>query len=196
MNRKTLSILIILAVSVVLAIMILNMEPPAVHQHEEPSGHSEAEEQGHSEAEETAAEELAENKGPHGGHSFSKGDLNLEVTIYERNVPPQFRVYATDAQGQNIPLNQIQLNIDLHRLERTDTIRFRPSGDYLLGDSVVVEPHSFDVKINAEWQGQRYHWEYSQTEARAEISEEAARNAGIETTRAGPSEIHRGVSFA
>ena len=187
MNRKTLSILIILAVGVVLAVMILKMEPPAVHEHEEPPGHSEAEE--------TEAEELAENRGPHGGRIFSKDDLNLEVTIYERNVPPQFRVYVTDSQGSNIPLNQIKLSIDLHRLERTDTIRFRPSGKYLLGDSVVVEPHSFDVKIKAQWQGQNYKWEYSQIEARAEISEEAARNAGIETTRAGPGEIHQIVQL-
>jgi membrane fusion protein, heavy metal efflux system len=189
MNRKSLSILIILAVGAVLAIMILRMEPPVTHEFEEPPGHSDAGEQSHSEAEETAAEERAEDKGTHGGRLFSKEDLKLEVSIYERDVPPQFRVYATDAGGNNIPLDQIKLNIDLHRLERVDTIRFHPSGDYLLSDSVVAEPHSFDVKINAEWQEKNYQWQYSQIEARAEISEEAARNAGIETTRAGPGEI-------
>jgi len=198
MNRKSLSILIILAVGVVLAVMILKMERPGSldqHGHEEPAGHMEEGEQGHSEADETEADERAESKGPHGGRMFSKDNLNLEVTIYERNVPPQFRVYITDAQGKDIALNQTQLNIELHRLERTDTVRFRPSGDYLLGDSVVVEPHSFDVKINAEWQGQRYQWEYSQIEARARISEEAARNAGIGTTRAGPGQIHQIVQL-
>jgi cobalt-zinc-cadmium efflux system membrane fusion protein len=188
MNRKTLSILIILAVGAVLAIMILQMEPPAVHEHEEPASHTE--EGGHSEA-----EERAEDKGPHRGRMFSKDGLNLEVTIYERNVPPQFRVYATDAAGNNIPLDQIKLNIDLHRLERVDRIWFRPSGDYLLGDQIVVEPHSFDVKIKAEWHGKSYHWEYSQIEARAEIAEEAAKNAGIQTTRAGPAEIHQVVQL-
>jgi cobalt-zinc-cadmium efflux system membrane fusion protein len=195
MNRKILSILIILAVGVVLAVMILQIEPPSdQHEHEEPPEH--AEEPGHSEAEETEAEERAESRGPHGGRMFSKDDLKLEVTIYERNVPPQFRVYATDAKDSNIPLDQIKLNIDLHRLERVDGIRFRPSGDYLLGDKVVVEPHSFDVKIKAGWRGQSYQWEYSQIEARAEISEEEARNAGIETTRAGPAEIHQVVQLS
>ena len=196
MNRKNLSILIILAVGVVLAAMILTMEPPGTrdqHSHKEPSGHSK--EQGHSEAGETEAEERAEDRGPHGGRMFSKNDLNLEVTIYERNTPPQFRVYVTDTQGKNIPLNQIQLSIKLQRLERTDTIRFSPSGNYLRGDKVVVEPHSFDVKIKAGWQGQSYQWEYSQIEARAEISEEAARNAGIQTTRAGSGEIHQVVQL-
>ena len=193
MNQKSLSIFIILAVGVVLAVMILRMETPSVHEHEEPPGH--AEEHGHSEAEETEAEERAEDRGPHGGRVFSKDGLNLEVTIYERNVPPRFRVYATDSQGKNIPLDQIKLTIELERLERTDTVRFRPSGDYLLSDQVVVEPHSFEVAIHAQWKGQDYQWSYSQIEARAIISEEAARNAGIQTTRAGPGEIHQVVQL-
>jgi membrane fusion protein, heavy metal efflux system len=196
MNRKFLSIAIILAVGVVLAVMILQMEPPAVHKHDEPPGHSEAEEQGHSEIGETEAEERAEDHGPHGGRIFSKDDLKLEVTIYERNVPPQFRVYATDAEGNNIPLKQIKLNIDLQRLERVDKIGFHPSGEYLLGDQVVVEPHSFDVKIMAGYQGKQYQWKYSQIEARAQISEEAANNAGIATTRAGSAEIHQVVQLS
>jgi cobalt-zinc-cadmium efflux system membrane fusion protein len=197
MSRKSLSIFIILAVGAVLAIMILQTEPPGTvgpHSHDEPAGHTE--EGDHSEADETEAEERAEDKGPHGGRKFSKDDLKLEVTIYERNVPPQFRVYATDSAGNNIPLDQIKLNIDLHRLERVDTIKFSPSGDYLLGDKEVVEPHSFDVKIKAGWQGKNYQWEYSQIEARANISAEAARNAGIQTTRAGGAEIHQVVQLS
>jgi cobalt-zinc-cadmium efflux system membrane fusion protein len=199
MNRKSLSIFIILAVGVVLAVMILKTEPPGTvgpHGHDEPAGHSDEGEQDHSEADETAAEEREEDKGPHRGRLFSKDDLKLEVAIYERNVPPQFRVYATDAAGNNIPLDQIKLNIDLHRLERVDKIRFSPAGDYLLGDTEVVEPHSFDVKINAGWQGMSYQWEFSQIEARSKITAEAAKNAGIATTKAGPAEIHQVVQLS
>ncbi|MDH5763741.1 MAG: efflux RND transporter periplasmic adaptor subunit [Nitrospinota bacterium] len=195
MNRKSLSIIIILAVGVALAVMILQIKPPMVHEHEEPTGHSVAEEQGHSEEGETEAQERAEERGPHGGRLFAEGNLKLEVTIFERNVPPQFRVYATDTQGKTIPLDQIQLTIDLNRLERTDHIQFNPSGEYLLGDQVVVEPHSFDIQIKATWQGKSHQWQYSQIEARSEISEEAARNAGIATTQAGPGEIHQVVQL-
>ena len=198
MNRKSLSIFIILAVGVVLGVMILQTDPPGTSQlgHDEPAGHSDAGEQSHSEADETALEERAEDKGPHGGRMFSKDDLKLEVTIYERNVPPQFRVYATNAAGNTIPLDQIKLIIDLHRLERVDTIQFKPSGEYLLGDTEIVEPHSFEVKINAGWQGQEFQWEYSQIEARSTISDEAAKNAGILTTRAGPAEINQVVQLS
>lgn len=191
MNRKFLSIVIILAVGAVLAVMILQMDQPAVRQHEKPPGRSEAGERGHSKA-----EERTEDKGPHGGRMLSKDDLRLEVIIYERNVPPQFRVYATDAAGNNIPLDQIKLNIDLHRLERVDAIRFNPSGEYLMSDQVIAKPYSFDVKIKAAWKEKNYQWGYSQIEARAQISEEAARNAGIKTTRAGPAKIHQVVQLS
>jgi cobalt-zinc-cadmium efflux system membrane fusion protein len=195
MNRKSLSIIIILAVGVALAVMILQIKPPMVHEHEEPPGHSVAEERGHSEEGETEAQERAEERGPHGGRLFAEGNLKLEVTIFERNVPPQFRVYATDTQGNTIPLDQIQLTIDLQRLDRTDHIQFNPSGEYLLSDQVVVEPHSFDIQIKATWQGKSHQWQYSQIEARSEISEEAARNAGIATTQAGAGEIHQVVQL-
>lgn len=191
MNRKILSIIIILAVGAVLAVMIMKMQPSAVRELKEPSGQSENETLKKSEA-----EKQTEDRGPHGGRIFSKDELNLEVVLYERNIPHRFRVYATDAGGNNIPLDQIKLHIDLQRLERLDHIQFRPSGNYLMGDKTVVEPHSFVVKINATWRGQSYRWEYSQIEARAEISEEAARNAGIKTTRAGPGEIHQVVQLS
>lgn len=196
MNRKSLTIVVILAVGLVLALLIMRIQPPAVHEghdHEEPAGHTE--EQGHSEADETEEQERAEDRGPHGGRLFSEGNLQLEVTIYETHVPPEFRVYPTDTQGKPVALDQIQLTIDLHRLERVDTVRFAPSGDYLLGDAEVVEPHSYIAQINAGWQGQNYQWEYTQIEARAQISEEAARNAGIQTTPVGPADIHSRVQL-
>ena len=33
-------------------------------------------------------------KGPHGGRLHVDGDFAAEVTIFERGVPPQFRVYC------------------------------------------------------------------------------------------------------
>ncbi len=184
MNRKTLSILIILGVGLALAVVILKMEPPTALGPDGVDPDSTTQTQGPDEV-----------RGAHGGRLFSRDGLNLEVTIYERNVPPQFRVYATDAQGQPILLDQITLNIDLQRLERVDHIRFRPSGAYLLGGQTVTEPHSFEVTVMAEWQGKSHRWQYSQIEARAEISEEAAKNAGIATTRVGPAEIHQVVQL-
>ncbi|TAK00185.1 MAG: HlyD family efflux transporter periplasmic adaptor subunit [Candidatus Manganitrophaceae bacterium] len=125
-------------------------------------------------------------KGPHGGRLLSKDGFQVEVTIYEKGVPPQFRIYSYE-KGKPIDPNEVRLDIALHRLGgRIDEIRFQKEGEYLHGDKVVEEPHSFDVRVAAEWKGQSYQWEYSQVEGRVEMAPEAAKAAGIEIQTAGP----------
>lgn len=60
-----------------------------------------------------------------------------------------------------------------------DVINFRKEDEYLCGDKVVEVPHSFDVKVLAEWKGKTYRWEYSQIEGRVELAPEAIQGAGI-----------------
>ena len=128
-------------------------------------------------------------KGPHGGKLFSDGDFRVEVTIYEKGLPPQFRVYAFEKENKVNP-EEVKLTIDLHRLGgRVDKISFRKEGDYLRGDKVVEEPHSFDVKIFADYRGKSSKWEYSQVEGRVEMSQEVAAAGGIEIKTAGPASI-------
>ena len=118
-------------------------------------------------------------KGEHGGWLFAKDDIRVEVQIYEKGVPPQFRVYVTDSKGNAVDLNEVVVHIQLHRLHQVDKINFKPVGEYLLGDKVVVEPHSFEVKIKVQWQEKVYEWEILQIEARATLPDEAIVNAGI-----------------
>ena len=128
-------------------------------------------------------------KGPHGGRLLSDGDFKIEVTIYEKGVPPQFRVYAYYKESKVNP-EEVNLTIELHRLGgRVDKILFRKEGDYLRGDKVVEEPHSFDVKIFAWYRGKKFKWEYSQFEGRVEMAPEVAATAGIEIKTAGPASI-------
>ena len=125
-------------------------------------------------------------KGPHGGRLLSKDDFQVEITIYERGVPPQFRVYVFD-RGKAVDPDEVKLTIELHRLGgRVDVINFRREGEYLCGDKVVEEPHSFDVKVLAEWKGKNYRWEYSQIEGRVELTPAAVQSAGIVIETAGP----------
>src|SRR5215207_10037837 len=85
-------------------------------------------------------------RGPHGARLVSDSSLQLEVTTYETGVPPRFRVYPYDANLKPLSPADVDLRIELHRLGgRVDSIGFRPEADYLLGDGVVEEPHSFDV---------------------------------------------------
>ncbi len=136
---------------------------------------------------ETAAAETL--KGPHGGRLLSEGDFAAEVTIFERGVPPEFRVFFYD---KNKPIDpaEVKLTIELHRFGgRVDKIGFSRREDYLLGDQEIVEPHSFDVKVIAERRGKTYRWEYDSYEGRTTLTPEAVKNSGIVIETAGPAKI-------
>ena len=131
-------------------------------------------------------------RGPHGGRLLSDGALQAEVTIYERGVPPQFRVYFY-ADSKPLQPAEVLLQIEVHRLGgRVDKIGFKPDQDYLVGDQVVEEPHSFDVTVKAERRGAKHVWTYSQTEGRVELSDDAIRASEIGIETAGPMTM-RGV---
>lgn len=134
-------------------------------------------------------------KGPKGGRLLSDGDFQAEITIYERGVPPQFRVYLYDG-GKPLPPAQAKLSVTLHRLGgRVDTIGFTPEGDYLVGEQVVEEPHSFDVAVLAERGGKRHEWKYSQAEGRVQLSEDAVRTSAIQIETAGPMKMRTVVEL-
>lgn len=173
--KKISAIGIAVLLGIVLAVIILRTEKTTV---------KDAHEHG-------AIEHEEENqvKGPHGGRLLSENDFQVEITIYERGVPPQFRVYAFD-RGKLVKPDEVKLTIELHRLGgRVDVINFRREGEYLCGNKVVEEPHSFDVKVLAEWKGKTYRWEYSQIEGRVELTPEAIQNASIGIETAGPAQI-------
>lgn len=139
---------------------------------------------GHEEHDHTEkAPEIA--KGPHGGKYFTQDDFGLEVTIFEKGVPPQFRFYLYE-NNQPIAPNAASVTAALTRLGKPAQIfKFTPEADYLISDSVVEEPHSFNVAITANYKGKLYQWEYAQVEARTEMSDEVLKSTGIEILTAG-----------
>src|SRR5215207_2443409 len=120
-----------------------------------------------------AAAEVA--KGPHGGRLLSEGDFATEVSIFQRGVPPEFRVFFYN-KGKQIDPAEVKLAIELHRFGgRVDKIGFNKREDYLLGDKEIVEPHSFDVKVMADYKGKSHRWEYDSYEGRTTMSPEAVK---------------------
>ena len=88
-------------------------------------------------------------RGPHRGRLLRDGDFSLEVTIFETGVPPQFHLYAYRGD-KPVPASEVSAIIELSRLGgKVDRFTFRADGDHLVGDSTVVEPHSFDVAVLA-----------------------------------------------
>ena len=135
------------------------------------------------------AEEISEQKGPKGGKLLSEGNFDLELTIYETGQDPEFRIYAYE-DGKPIVLKDLNATVTLKRLGgRKDVFEFTSEGDYLAGDGVVGEPHSFDVEIQANYKGRSFRWAYENYEGRTVISPKMAAIAGIETMEAGPAEI-------
>ncbi len=123
-------------------------------------------------------------RGPHNGRLLRDGDFSLEITIFETGVPPEFRVYpfATD---QPIAPNSIELSIDLGRLgDQVDPFNFFAQNDYLRGDAVVLEPHSFNVSVSARHSNGQYQWNYESYEGRTQIEPEIASAMGIEVEQA------------
>jgi membrane fusion protein, heavy metal efflux system len=175
MNKKQITALVlVLLAGAGITWFVLRNAKPATHATGE-GGHGEA------------AAEVA--KGPHGGRLLSEGDFATEVTIFERGVPPEFRVFFY-AKNKPIDPAEVKLTIELHRFGgRVDTIGFAKREDYLLGDKEIVEPHSFDVKVMAERGGKTYRWEYDSYEGRTTMTPEAVKNSGIVIESAGPAKI-------
>ncbi len=117
------------------------------------------------------------------------------MTDYESGVPPQFRIYAYE-DGEPIALDGSDLTIYLHRLGgRVDEFSFQQEGQYLRGEQVVEEPHTFDVDILADKGGESYSWHYATYETRVDLSAQAAEQAGIEVREAGGQRITQTITL-
>jgi cobalt-zinc-cadmium efflux system membrane fusion protein len=152
--------------------------------------------QTHADYEEQAGHaEDATPRGPHGGRLLSEGPFSLEVTVYERGVPPEFHVYPY-YKNQPIASEDVTLKIEIERIDgQVDQFSFMPREDFLQGQGVVSEPHSFDVTLNASHQGKTYHWQYENHEGRTRISNVLAAASSIETGLAGPARIRETLTL-
>ena len=130
--------------------------------------------------------------GPKGGKLFTEGETDgfgVEVTIFETNVPPRFRLYLYE-KGKLLPPAAAKVTMTLSRLGSPAQIfRFTPEADYLVSDQIVKEPHSFDAAIAVEWKGRTMHWEYGEVETRVEMPDEMLKSVGVEIRTAGPAII-------
>lgn len=134
-------------------------------------------------------------KGPKGGDLFVAKDFGVEVTIFEDNVPPQFRLYLYE-KGNQIPPSKAEIEVTLTRLGApAQLFRFVPEEDYLIADRVVKEPHSFEIAITAKRDDETFYWNYNQIEGRIEMSDTAVKRNNIRIMTAGPATIKPTLSL-
>lgn len=128
-------------------------------------------------------------KGPHGGKLFTDGDYAIEVTIFEQNQPPEFRLYAYSNNKPIAPTNTV-VTLKLSRLGREAQIfKFTPEKDYLTSKIIVEEPHSFKVAIEATHADKTHEFAYDQVEARISLTAKQLKNNAIEVLTAAPANI-------
>jgi len=142
---------------------------------------------------EPKVEETEPEKGPNRGRMLRDGDFAIELSIFETGVPPEFRVWAS-TDGKAIDPSEVDLNVKLTRLgDGIDDINFYQEGEYLRGDMVIYEPHSFMVSLTAKYQGKTFNWQYDNFEGRTKIAEDVAKAMEISTEIVGPSTFHETV---
>ncbi|MBB3061314.1 efflux RND transporter periplasmic adaptor subunit [Microbulbifer rhizosphaerae] len=141
-------------------------------------------------------DEHKETRGPHGGRLLEDGDLKVELLIFERGVPPEFRAWISDGGELLTEAGDARLTVELTRLGGdVDRFRFAPAGGFWRAEGSVEEPHSFDVKVSLARNAERAEWSYASHEARVKISAEMAAKVGIETAVAGPGEIRKSLTL-
>ena len=131
MNKaRWMPILIVIAIGIVVGGLILTLDKPSAVPEEAVSANTN--------------EKLAENQpgvGPRGGKLFTDNDFSVELTIFEKGVPPQFRIYLYE-KGKLLPPTAANLAITLSRLGvPAQLFKFTPEADYLLGDQAVSYTH-------------------------------------------------------
>lgn len=128
-------------------------------------------------------------RGPNEGRLLEDGSFAVEMTIFETGVPPQYRIYPYK-DGEPIDPVSVDLTVRLHRLgDIVDTFNFTPRQDYLMGDGVVTEPHSFEVETEARFEGKTYTWRYDSFEGRTTIPDDVAAEAGVVVEEVGPAMV-------
>lgn len=153
------------------------------------AGHDDEDGHGHDAAGEHAEDREAV-KGEHGGRLLEQDGFAVELAIAEDGMPPKYKAWLY-RDGKPLPPDQGTVEVRLRRLgnvAENHVLEPRPDGS-LMADTVVGEPHSFDVEVIARIDGQALRWAYPSYEGRTEIAAAVAEQSGIKVMPAGPGTI-------
>ncbi|MEQ1835825.1 MAG: efflux RND transporter periplasmic adaptor subunit [Candidatus Nitrotoga sp.] len=176
-KQQTIYIAVVLAIGIVIAILILNSQGGTKQQPHEENGSGQ-----HSHPEEPQT-------GQHGGKLYTQNGYGVEITIFEEGVEPEFRVY-TYKNGKPLDPATSKITITLERLgHKPQKITFVKQNDYLKGNAIVEEPHSFKVTVDAQFGNKPYSFTYEQVETRVSMTDQQVELGGIEMLTSGPARI-------
>jgi len=88
-------------------------------------------------------------RGPHNGFLVNLGHGYIEITIFETDVPPRFRLFFYDKhrQARSVPTNAT-IKIETVRPDGArQTFALLAKGEYLESEDYIPEPHEFKAIV-------------------------------------------------
>lgn len=154
------------------------------------SQHAGDDAQGHGDHGHDGREAGETRKGEHGGRVLEAEGYVVELGIAEDGTPPRYQAWLYH-DGNPLPADAGNVEVRLTRLGNVvESHRLLPQADgSLMAQSVVAEPHSFDVDVRADIKGHPMRWTYASYEGRTEIAAGIAEQSGIRVAPAGPGTI-------
>ena len=118
--------------------------------------------------------------GPHGGRLLREQAQGIELALTDANGTPRFEAWLS-RDGQPLPVTAARVELRLTRLGgRVEWHTLKPGADgMLVSTRPIAEPHSFDVEVEAEFDGAVLRARYAQYEGRTTIAADVAESAGI-----------------
>ncbi len=95
--------------------------------------------------------------GPHGGPLIAIADGRVEISVFETNSPPHFRLYFFDQKNQPQAQSSETLTIETVRpLGGHQVFALRARDGFLESTSAIPEPHEFEVILTVTEGGERH----------------------------------------
>lgn len=123
------------------------------HAHHHPHGHEHGDEPNDSHAHAHGGEHhdhlAGAAHGPHGGPLLQLALGRVELSVFEENVPPRFRLYFFDEHGHEAkPCAEKDVTLQTLRPgKKRQEFKFKSRGGYLEATSELPEPHEFDAVL-------------------------------------------------
>jgi len=88
-------------------------------------------------------------RGPHDGFLVNLGHGFVEITIFDTDVPPRFRLFFHDKhkQARSVPAHATVTIETVRPNETRQTFDFHAKGEYLESTTEIPEPHEFKAIV-------------------------------------------------
>src|SRR5213592_1948411 len=127
----------------------VRLAPDPIHEHAHADGTTHDHAHSHPHDDHEHEHEHGHAHGAHGGPLVNTSLGQVELSVFETNVPPRFRLYFRDANGNPIaPPAANKVTLETIRPEKNrQSLKFTRQGDCLEATTELPEPHEFKAVL-------------------------------------------------